>query len=225
MLEPKATQGWGGSRGPGNRLKQGKIMVHDSILVLNKSWTPIATTTLKRGFSLVFQDRARIVDAESYELHSFESWLVGGSMPINQEPPQRERWLRTASLWILVPEVIVLQRFNGVPRRELTFSRRNIYRRDGFTCQYCGIRPGLKQLSIDHVLPLSRGGRTSWENCVVACVKCNTRKGDRTPEEARMPIAREPFRPSFNDGVGLGVRIPASWERFVGRVKKEVLES
>lgn len=199
-------------------------MFHDSILVLNKSWTPIATTTMKRGFSLVFQDRARIVDPENYELHSFESWLVGGSLPSIEQPPEDERWLRTANLWIRVPEVIVLQRFNGVPRRELTFSRRNIYRRDNFTCQYCGSRPGLKQLSIDHVMPLSRGGRTSWENCVVACVKCNTRKGDRTPEEARMPMAREPFRPSFNEGVGLGVGMPASWERFVGVAKREILE-
>lgn len=196
----------------------------ESILVLNKTWTPIATTTIKRGFSLVFQDHARIVDPESYDLHDFERWLGVAALPAGAPTPQEQRWLRTASLQIRVPEVIVLNKFNGVPRRELTFSRRNIYRRDNFQCQYCLNRPGLKHLSIDHVIPLSRGGRTSWDNCVVACVRCNTRKGDRTPEEARMPLPRRPFRPSFNDGVALGIFVPASWERFVGRVQREILE-
>ena len=190
-------------------------MVHDSILVLNKSWTPIATTTLKRGFSLVFQDRARIVDAETYELHSFESWLVEGSMPAIKTPPERDRWLKTASLWILVPEVIVLQRFNGVPRRELTFSRRNIYRRDGFTCQYCGVRPGGNQLTIDHVVPRAQGGETRWDNCVLACVDCNFHKGNRTPAQAAMRLKRKPVQPKWHPLFAVEpVRIE-SWSKLV----------
>ena len=190
-------------------------MLDRSVLVLNKSWNPIAITTVKRGFSLVFQNHAHIVHPETYEMHDFESWLGEYAKPADEPVPEGQAWLRTTTLQIRVPEVLVLGRYNGVPRRELAFNRRNIYRRDAFQCQYCGSRPGLKNLSIDHVVPVSRGGITTWENCVVACVKCNTRKGNRTPEQAGMPLKNEPAKPTWNDGVGLGERVPASWSRFV----------
>jgi 5-methylcytosine-specific restriction endonuclease McrA len=190
-------------------------MLDRSVLVLNKSWNPIAITTVKRGFSLVFQNHAHIVHPETYEMHDFEGWLGEYARGADESVPEGQAWLRTSTLQIRVPEVIVLGRYNGVPRRELAFNRRNIYRRDLFQCQYCGGRPGLKNLSIDHVVPVSRGGVTSWENCVVACVKCNTRKGNRTPDQAGMPLRTEPAKPTWNDGVGLGERVPASWSRFV----------
>ncbi len=190
-------------------------MLDRSVLVLNKSWTPIAITTVKRGFSLVFQDHAHIVHPETYEMHTFESWLVEHSAPADFPVPPDQAWVRTANLMIRIPEVLVLGRYNGVPRRELAFNRRNIYRRDAFQCQYCGGKPGLKHLSIDHVIPISRGGATTWENCVVACVRCNTRKGNRTPEQASMPLRTEPGKPNWNDGVGVGERAPRSWSRFV----------
>jgi 5-methylcytosine-specific restriction endonuclease McrA len=190
-------------------------MLDRSVLVLNKSWTPIAITTVKRGFSLVFQNHANIVHPETYEMHTFESWLVEYARPAHEPIPIEEPWVRTANLLIRIPEVLVLGRYNGVPRRELAFNRRNIYRRDAFQCQYCGGRPGLKQLSIDHVIPVSRGGETTWENCVVACVRCNTRKGNRTPEQAKMPLLSQPGKPNWEDGVGLGERAPDSWSRFV----------
>ena len=189
-------------------------MLDNSVLVLSKSWTPIAITTVKRSFSLVFQDHALIVHPHTYEMHNFESWLLDNSRAV-AELADHPGWLRTASLLIRVPEVIVLGRYNGVPRRELVFSRRNIYRRDTFECQYCGCRPGLKHLSIDHVTPISRGGLTSWENCVVACIRCNTRKGNRTPDEASMPLRSRPGKPNWSDGVGYGERVPESWARFV----------
>jgi len=190
-------------------------MLDRSVLVLNKGWVPIAITTVKRSFSLVFQDHALIVHPDTYEMHNFESWLVENSSGSDSATPDRDGFLRTASLLIRIPEVIVLGRYNGVPRRELVFSRRNIYRRDTFECQYCGNRPGLKYLSIDHVIPVSKGGKTSWENCVVACVRCNTRKGNRTPEQAEMPLRSNPQKPTWNDGVGQGERVPQSWARFV----------
>jgi 5-methylcytosine-specific restriction endonuclease McrA len=190
-------------------------MLDRSVLVLNKSWVPIAITTVKRGFSLVFQTHAHIIHPETYEMHSFESWLEGNALPAESKVPEHEAWLRTTTLLIRIPEVLVLGRYNGVPRRELAFNRRNVYRRDNFQCQYCAARPGLKQLSIDHVIPVSKGGENSWENCVVSCVRCNTRKGNRTPEQANMPLLNEPVRPNWNDGVGVGERAPASWSRFV----------
>ncbi|MBX3473981.1 MAG: HNH endonuclease [Planctomycetes bacterium] len=190
-------------------------MLDRSVLVLNKSWIPIAITTVKRSFSLVFQDHALIVHPDTYEMHDFETWLLDNSAVSDHATPDRDGWLRTANLLIRIPEVIVLGRYNGVPRRELVFSRRNIYRRDNFECQYCGTRPGLKHLSIDHVVPVSKNGQTTWENCVVACIRCNTRKGNRTPDQAQMPLRCRPGKPTWNDGVGQGESVPTSWARFV----------
>ena len=104
-----------------------------------------------------------------------------------------------------IPEVILLSTYGKVPRIEVSFSRKNLYRRDGHACQYCGTHRPSSELSIDHVLPRSRGGRTTWENCVLACVRCNSKKADRTPREVgflvrgaqanRVPVLRPQSSP------------------------------
>ncbi|MDC1142545.1 HNH endonuclease [Planctomycetota bacterium] len=189
-------------------------MLDRSILVLNKSWTPIAVTTVKRGFSLVFKDHASIIHPVTFELYDMNRWFAEFSASADAPKPDFE-FVRTTSVFVRLPEVVVLGRYNGVPRCELAFNRRNVFRRDDFTCQYCRGKPGIKHLSIDHVYPSSRGGENSWQNCVVACVKCNTRKGDKTPREANMPLIRLPAKPDWNDGVGAGEVAPASWSAFI----------
>jgi 5-methylcytosine-specific restriction endonuclease McrA len=106
--------------------------------------------------------------------------------------------------------------YDGMPRRNVPFSRRNLYRRDKFTCQYCGNRPGSEELTIDHIVPRSLGGRTSWSNCVLACVECNKRKANRSPREASMHLRKQPKIPhwSWDVEVALGHR-KASWEQFL----------
>lgn len=189
-------------------------MLDRSILVLNKGWTPIAITTVKRGFSLVFKDHASIIHPTTYELFSMERWFADFSSSADGAEPDFA-FVRTTSVFVRLPEVVVLGRYNGVPNKELAFNRRNVFRRDNFTCQYCGGKPGMKCLSIDHVMPSSRGGGNSWLNCVVACVKCNTRKGNRTPYEANMPLIALPDKPTWNDGVDAGEQAPASWSAFI----------
>jgi 5-methylcytosine-specific restriction endonuclease McrA len=117
-----------------------------------------------------------------------------------------------------IPEIIVLRMFDGFPQRSVAFSRRNLYRRDQFTCQYCGSRPGAADLTIDHVVPRSQGGRTSWQNCVLACVGCNKRKAHRSLDESGMSLQRAPTIPRWTWDVELSmaVRLP-SWERFLPR--------
>ena len=95
-----------------------------------------------------------------------------------------------------VPEVITLTGFERLPSAVVAFSRRNIYKRDHYTCQYCGTQPGSEELTIDHVVPRAQGGESRWDNCVLACVTCNKHKADRTPEEARMPLLYLPYVPS-----------------------------
>jgi 5-methylcytosine-specific restriction endonuclease McrA len=124
---------------------------------------------------------------------------------------------------IRVPEVIVLVQYDRAPRRHVPFSRRNLYRRDHYTCQYCGSRPGTENLSIDHVVPRSFGGHTTWTNCVLACIRCNIRKSNRSPEKAAMRLLRKPFKPRWIPQVALpkGI-VKRSWSQFISERYWEV---
>lgn len=188
-------------------------------LVLNRTWTAISTTSVRNALGLVYRDVARAVCTDTFTPHDFDSWAElsraraeaardGSGVP--------GEWVSTVSQRIRVPEVVVLRNYAGFPRRTVAFSRRNLYRRDGFTCQYCGAQPGTELLSIDHVVPRSRGGRSTWENCVLACLDCNKRKASRTLEEAGLRLDRHPVRPPGGPAfeISLGTRRP-SWERFV----------
>lgn len=180
-------------------------------LVLNKSWAAISTTSVRNALGLVYRDVARAVCTETFTPHDFESWAE-----LSRARDGNGEFVHTVSLRIRVPEVVVLRQYAGFPRRTVAFSRRNLYRRDGFTCQYCGAQPGTELLSIDHVTPRSRGGRSTWENCVLSCLDCNKRKANRTLDEAGLRPARKPFRPRGGPAfeISLGTR-RASWERFV----------
>jgi len=184
-------------------------LLSDQTLVLNRSWSAIATTTVREALSMLFTGAARAIEPETYQIHEFDSWA-------SLAPEPDEPCVRTVSLRLRVPEVIVLSTFNGMPRPRATFSRRNLFRRDRNRCQYCGARPGTPELTIDHVHPRSRGGQSSWENCVLACVPCNRRKANRTPEEAQMRLlaaAREPAWSPIME-VPLG-SLRQTWRAFV----------
>ena len=178
-------------------------------LVLNESWVAIHTVTVRRALRLMFTGAAKAVQPETYQAHEFDTWA---GLAIAPDEP----CIRTVRLRIKVPEVILLTRYDGLPNPAAVFSRRNLFRRDHNTCQYCGSRPGTNELSIDHVLPRSRGGRSSWENCVLACVDCNRRKRDRTPTEAGLRLLHRPAKPRWSPFLEVPVgRVRQSWERFV----------
>ncbi len=178
-------------------------------LVLNKSWTAITTTSVRQALVLAYREVASIICPDTYQVYDFEDWAqLGGK--------EDEPLIRTPFLTLRVPEIIVLNRYNGFPRRGAAFSRRNLYRRDAFTCQYCGDRPGSELLSIDHVVPRSRGGKSTWINCVLACLECNKRKANRSLEQSGLILARPPRQPSWTGAleVSIGHR-KASWEKFI----------
>ena len=184
-------------------------VLHEQALVLNRSWAAIATTSVREALSMLFTGSAKAIRPETYEAHEFESWAA-----LSLEPD--EPCVRTVTLRIKVPEVIVLTDYNGMPNPRPAFSRRNLYRRDANTCQYCGRKPGTAELTIDHVLPRSRGGLSSWENCVLACVACNSRKANRLPKEARMHLLTPPKEPRWTPIMEVPVaRVRQSWRRFV----------
>ena len=183
-------------------------MLHSTVLVLNCSFVPVHVTTARRAFTMIFQDVARVV-SPSYETFDFESWC-------NVEANGDEA-IGTSSGAIRVPRVILLCRYDRIPRRHVRYSRLNVFARDKFTCQYCGTRPPRVQLNLDHVVPRSMGGKTTWENVVCSCVDCNRRKGGRTPQQARIKLCRVPARPRWTPLMNLaaaGVRYD-EWQPFL----------
>jgi 5-methylcytosine-specific restriction endonuclease McrA len=164
-------------------------MLDTGVLVLNRVYQPIHITSVRRAFTLLYGGAARAID-EQFQLFDFESWSAL-SVAVHQDA------IRTVGGKIRVPRVIVLMAYERMPKTRVRFSRFNIYARDDNTCQYCGSRMPRADLNLDHVIPRSRGGATSWENVVCSCVPCNLRKGGRTPDEARMRLLRQPFRPKW----------------------------
>ena len=184
-------------------------MLNMPTLVLNRTWTPINVTPVRRAICLAFVDLARIVDVESYELFSFEGWVKRG--------PTNGNVIHGVSVAFDAPEVVLVKHYDKVPGGGVVFSRRNLYRRDHFTCQYCHARPGSEELTVDHITPRSRGGHTTWENCVLACVACNTRKGNRTPEDAGLTLRIKPKKPAWSPLYGFArqSKRPSSWDAFL----------
>lgn len=185
-------------------------MVNGSVLVLNRLFQPIHITSVRRAFSLLYQGLARAIDHE-FRLFDFDSWT-------ELSAEMHRDCLGAVGRSIRIPRVIVLMAYDRLPKARVRFSRLNIYARDGNTCQYCGRRFARAELNLDHVIPRSRGGVTSWENVVCSCVPCNLRKGGRTPQEAAMALLKVPTRPRWTPLVrtATGKVTYREWLPFLG---------
>lgn len=188
-----------------------QTVVDTSVLVLNRSFQPIHVTSLRRAFSLLYMGVAKAID-EQFQLFDFQSWAALSA--------ELEDSIGTCNQRIRIPRVIVLMAFDRFPRPKVRFSRHNIFLRDDSTCQYCRKRLPRTELNLDHVIPRSQGGTTSWENVVCSCIPCNLGKANRTPEQAGIALLRQPFRPRWSPifrGPGKGVRYD-SWRPFLTMV-------
>ena len=173
-----------------------------------QNWQPVGVATVAKALVKVFNQQARVVDPSDYQLYTWQDWS-------QLRPAEGDISIRTQRFSIRVPEVINLTKYDKLPSNAVAFSRRNVFKRDRFACQYCGGQPGTEELTIDHVVPRAQGGQSTWTNCVLACVACNHRKADRTPAQARMPLKTQPVRPVWRPVYAArGERI-ASWEKFV----------
>lgn len=177
-------------------------------LVLNRNWQPVNVANVARALVLLYSEAARVVDPADYQLYDWEDWS-------KLRPRDGERVIRAARQQIRVPEVIALSGYDRLPTTAVAFSRRNIYKRDRYTCQYCGVQPGSEDLTIDHVTPRSQGGQSRWNNCVLACLACNHKKADRTPEQAHMRLRKAPVQPTWNPLYAAYDARIESWSRFV----------
>jgi len=170
-----------------------------SVLVLNRSYMAIHVVGVRRAVALLFRDLAEVIHLENGTFcnYTFDTWREASALKAANKQPD-EDWIRSVNFEFQVPRVIRLLSFDRVPKQHLQLNRRNILARDANICQYCGRHFPAHQLSLDHVVPRSRGGTTSWENVVCACLECNIRKGGRTPSEARMRLIRPPRKPRGN---------------------------
>jgi 5-methylcytosine-specific restriction endonuclease McrA len=188
-------------------------------LVLNRNWQPISTTGLKEAISLVAKGSAKIIDPSDFSAVDLVTWNDVSRAKVKHE----NAVIRSQYLTLVAPEVIVLNKYDGQGEKSVVFSRKNLFKRDKYTCVFCGVQPGPAELTIDHVMPKSRGGKSTWENCVLACVDCNKRKSNRTPEEAGMKLRKHPKKPSWKTLAQVNPKErKESWEQFLSRVYWEV---
>ena len=141
-----------------------------SVLVLNQDFSPLTLSSVERAFLLIYLEKAEMLDV----LHG--------------------KVLRTVSNSYPCPSVIRILDYKKIPYKGVVLTRHNLFKRDGFQCQYCGTS---SNLTLDHVQPKSRGGKSTWANLVTACKQCNARKGDANPEEIQMKLRKKPVKPSY----------------------------
>ncbi len=187
-------------------------MLTSPVLVLNKFYIPVSVTSVKRAFILLYCGAAKAVSTD-YQTFDFESWSEVSAA-------KDEDAIRTVNSIIKAPRVILLVRYEGFHKKQPKFNRINIFRRDGGICQYCSGQFPRDELTIDHVVPRSKGGKSTWDNVVCCCGKCNRRKGGRTPRESNMKLLNKPKKPAWNPFSNLYVRAVRykEWEPFLDLV-------
>ena len=189
-----------------------------SVLVLNRMYMAVHVVGVRRAFGLLYREMAEVIHIEDGQFanYDFEMWQLVSEISAEQKC-ENDDWIRAVAFELRVPRVVRLLHYDRVPRYNLRFSRRNLFARDSHKCQYCGVAAPASQLSIDHIIPRSRGGPTTWENVVCCCIKCNSRKGSKTPKEAQMKLLSQPKKPRFNPLLAGKLENPKyrSWRTFL----------
>ena len=165
----------------------------EQVLLLNITYEPLKIINWKRAITLLFLEKVEVVEEYGREIHS-------------------------VSFTIKLPSVVRLLRMVKKPKTPVKFSRQNIYARDKYKCQYCGRRFPTEELTYDHIIPKSRGGKTKWENIVTCCIQCNRKKGGRIHTEAGMKLIRKPSRPTWLPAlrITIGFReVPHLWRDYL----------
>jgi 5-methylcytosine-specific restriction endonuclease McrA len=201
----------------------GSVALHANVLVLNKFYQAIRVVNVRRAFSLLCRDMAEVIHIEAgregisrWQNLNFESWQELSQAKAQFEPDEYE-WIHTVRFQIAVPRIIRLLAYDKLPRQDVKFNRRNIYARDSNRCQYCGRKFSTSELSLDHVIPKSQGGKTSWENIVCCCIRCNVKKGGRTPEQASIKLITKPVKPKRSPVISIRLADQRywSWKQFL----------
>lgn len=189
-----------------------------NVLLLNKHYLPVRIIGVKRAFTMLYRELAEVIHIEDgqYLSYDFESWIEISELRKEFEPHDHD-WISTVRFDLAVPRILRLMIYDRLPKQEVKFNRRNIYARDETCCQYCGKRYNSSELSLDHVIPRRMGGSNSWQNIVCCCLKCNVRKGGRTPQQASMKLIQKPVKPRRSPVISLKLNDHRyrSWKQFL----------
>lgn len=195
--------------------------LESSVLVLNKFFMALHVVSAKRAFALLCKETAEVIsiDDGKFNSYNFENWKDVSLYKAKSDLPEDDNasWIRTVSFEIEIPKIIRLLFYDKLPRSNVKFNRRNIFARDENKCQYCGQRFSTSELSLDHIIPKTYNGKTTWTNIVCACTECNKKKGGRTPEQAGMKLIRKPVKPKHSPVLSLKLRSDKyrSWKQFL----------
>lgn len=188
--------------------------LNKTVLVLNKCWQAVNTCSVKRALTLLVDGRAEVVQeldgGGSFQTYKFNEWC-------DFSRDNHGDGINSVTFRIRLPRVIMLLCYDKIPKKELKLTRNNLYCRDKDTCQYCGEHFPRIDLNLDHVIPRDQGGKSTWENLVCSCIDCNTRKANRTPEQAHMKLLRKPAKPKWTPFLHLtfGITPEQEWNHFV----------
>jgi 5-methylcytosine-specific restriction endonuclease McrA len=190
-----------------------------SVLVLNKLFMAIHIISVRRAFCLLCKDLAEVVSLEDgqFATYNFATWREVSEYRAQHFRQEEDDWVRTVNSEIQVPRVIRLLGYEKLPKQTVKFNRRNIFARDNNQCQYCGKKYPTTELSLDHVIPRSQGGQSTWDNVVCSCVACNVKKGGRTPKQAHLHLIRKPEKPKRSPLLNLKLthKKYQSWKTFL----------
>lgn len=194
------------------------ISLHEKVLVLNRGYAAIRVISARRAFTLLCRKAAEIISIEDghYLNYGLHDWMDVADLQREFEP-ELHRWIQLPTFKVAVPKIIRLLMYDKFVKPEVRLTRRNLYARDKNKCQYCGKRFPATELTLDHIVPRVQGGSNSWSNLVCACLRCNTRKGGRTPKQARMQLIRTPYKPAKCESqrVRVGSAQYESWKSFL----------
>ena len=188
------------------------------VLVLNKHYMALRVICARRAFSLLCRQLAEVISCDdgTYANYDFNTWRELSETKRAFEANKHD-WISTVNFDIAVPRVIRLLWYDRIPNKTVKFNRRNLFARDRNHCQYCGKRFSTSELSLDHVIPRRMGGNATWTNIVCACLKCNVKKGGRTPAQAGMKLIKKPVKPKNNPVIHIHLSHERyrSWKQFL----------
>lgn len=184
-------------------------VLNDPVLILNKNWIAIKVRNVKVAIRITSRERACIIDTNTYEVYTWEQW-------ISLLPSLGEKYIQAVNRQVKLPEVILLTKYGKVPEGDVRLTKKNIFIRDKYKCQYSGEVLSPSTADIDHIIPRSKGGTNEWGNLVVSSKKINRKKGNRTPEEAGLKLLKKPKKPDYKSIIfDPRKKIPECWEKFI----------
>jgi 5-methylcytosine-specific restriction endonuclease McrA len=189
----------------------------ENVLILNRNWFAVHVADWQKIICLLYRGHAVAVD-QDYRTYNFDEWKEMSQLM--EESPNG--FVHSINFKIAIPEVVALTYYDELPKNDVRFTRKNLYKHYGHKCCYCGNKFKSEDLNLDHIIPKSRGGKTDWSNIVLSCLKCNSDKDNKTPSEARLKMHYQPskpvWRPSYAVCMGTGVKVRQSWKKFIDSV-------